>query len=135
MCVLVLQLCLTPIPWTVAHQVPLSMEFSRQEYWIAIPFSKIYRILNIKYVKLALKICLLNLFKLVQPYWKIISQILWFSNSSPTDKQKNICTQKACAKLLIEALFMLENEAIHVPIYNRINCDIFIWNIFTKLWK
>ena len=20
-------------PWTVAHQVPLSMEFSRQEYW------------------------------------------------------------------------------------------------------
>ena len=47
---------------------PLSMEFSRQEYWIAIPFSKIYRILNIKYVELALKICLLNLFKLVQPY-------------------------------------------------------------------
>ena len=21
------------IPWTVAHQVPLPMEFSRQEYW------------------------------------------------------------------------------------------------------
>ena len=21
------------IPWTVAHQAPLSMEFSRQEYW------------------------------------------------------------------------------------------------------
>ena len=21
------------IPWTVAHQTPLSMEFSRQEYW------------------------------------------------------------------------------------------------------
>ena len=20
-------------PWTIAHQVPLSMEFSRQEYW------------------------------------------------------------------------------------------------------
>ena len=20
-------------PWTVAHQAPLSMEFSRQEYW------------------------------------------------------------------------------------------------------
>ena len=27
-------------PWTVAHQVPLSMEFSRQEYWVAIPFSR-----------------------------------------------------------------------------------------------
>ena len=21
-------------PWTVTHQAPLSMEFSRQEYWI-----------------------------------------------------------------------------------------------------
>ena len=25
-------------PWTVAHQVPLSMEFSRQEYWNGFPF-------------------------------------------------------------------------------------------------
>ena len=24
--------------WTVAHQVPLSMEFSRQEYWSRLPF-------------------------------------------------------------------------------------------------
>ena len=24
-------------PWTVAHQVPLSMEFSRQEYWNGLP--------------------------------------------------------------------------------------------------
>ena len=26
------------IPWTVAHQVSLSMEFSRQEYWSGLPF-------------------------------------------------------------------------------------------------
>ena len=26
------------IPWTVAHQVPLSMGFSRQEYWSGSPF-------------------------------------------------------------------------------------------------
>ena len=26
------------IPWTVAYQAPLSMEFSRQEYWSALPF-------------------------------------------------------------------------------------------------
>ena len=26
-------------PWTVAHQAPLSMEFSRQEYWSGLPFS------------------------------------------------------------------------------------------------
>ena len=24
--------------WTVAHQAPLSMEFSRQEYWKGLPF-------------------------------------------------------------------------------------------------
>ena len=31
-CVLVTQLCLTLVT-SVAHQAPLSMEFSRQEYW------------------------------------------------------------------------------------------------------
>ena len=25
-------------PWTVAHQPPLSMAFSRQEYWSGLPF-------------------------------------------------------------------------------------------------
>ena len=25
-------------PWTVAHQVPLSLGFSRQEYWSGLPF-------------------------------------------------------------------------------------------------
>ena len=25
-------------PWTVASQAPLSMEFSRQEYWSGLPF-------------------------------------------------------------------------------------------------
>ena len=27
-----------PTLWTVAHQAPLSMEFSRQEYWSGLPF-------------------------------------------------------------------------------------------------
>ena len=26
------------IPWTTARQAPLSMEFSRQEYWSGLPF-------------------------------------------------------------------------------------------------
>ena len=26
------------IPWTVAHQAPLSMEFSRHKYWSGLPF-------------------------------------------------------------------------------------------------
>ena len=37
---LVFQSCLTLCnPWTVAHQAPLSMEFSRQEYWSKLSFS------------------------------------------------------------------------------------------------
>ena len=34
----VTQSCLNATPWTVAHQAPLSMGFSRQEYWSGLPF-------------------------------------------------------------------------------------------------
>ena len=33
-----LQLCLFPTLWIVARQAPLSMGFSRQEYWSGLPF-------------------------------------------------------------------------------------------------
>ena len=33
-------------PWTVAHQFPLSMGFSRQEYWSGLPFSYSGDLLN-----------------------------------------------------------------------------------------
>ena len=37
--VLVTQLCLTlATPWTADHQNPLSMKFSKQEYWSGLPF-------------------------------------------------------------------------------------------------
>ena len=32
--------------WTVAHQVPLSMEFSRQEYWSGLPFPMLENLPN-----------------------------------------------------------------------------------------
>ena len=32
------QIWLFATPWTVAHQAPLSMGFSRQEYWSGLPF-------------------------------------------------------------------------------------------------
>ena len=36
---LVTKSCLTLVtPWTVAFQTPLSMGFSRQEYWSGLPF-------------------------------------------------------------------------------------------------
>ena len=35
----VAQSCLTLVtPWAVAHQAPLSMGFSKQEYWSGLPF-------------------------------------------------------------------------------------------------
>jgi len=37
-CVLVSHVWLCVTPWTIHHQAPLSMEFSRQEYWSGLPF-------------------------------------------------------------------------------------------------
>ena len=34
------------IPWTIAYQAPLSMEFSRQEYWSGLPFPSPGDLLN-----------------------------------------------------------------------------------------
>ena len=34
-------------PWTVAHQVPLSMGFSRQEYWSGFPYGSPGDLLNL----------------------------------------------------------------------------------------
>ena len=34
------------IPWTVARQAPLSMRFSRQEYWSGLPFSSLRNLTN-----------------------------------------------------------------------------------------
>ena len=45
--VLVGQSCPTPLPWSVAHQAPLSMEFSRQEYWSGSPFPLPVDLLNL----------------------------------------------------------------------------------------
>ena len=38
-CYLVAQSCPTVTPWTVAPQAPLSMGFSKQEYWSGLSFS------------------------------------------------------------------------------------------------
>ena len=39
MCVLSLSVVSNSVtPWTAAHQAPLSMGFSRQEYWSGLPF-------------------------------------------------------------------------------------------------
>ena len=40
-CVLVSHVQLVSTPWTIAHQVLLSVEFSRQKYWSVYPFSSL----------------------------------------------------------------------------------------------
>ena len=37
-CAKSIQLCLFATRWIIAHQAPLSMGFSRQEYWSGLPF-------------------------------------------------------------------------------------------------
>ena len=44
--VLVAQSCLTLCDFMVAHRTPLSMEFSRQEYWSEVPFPSLGNLLN-----------------------------------------------------------------------------------------
>ena len=49
-CYLLNRVRLFMTPWTVAHQAPLSLEFSRQEYWRELPWSpymvKIYNVIS-----------------------------------------------------------------------------------------
>ena len=40
------QIWLFETPWTVAHQAPVSTEFSRQEYWSGLPFPSPEDLLN-----------------------------------------------------------------------------------------
>ena len=37
---------LSVTPWTGAHQVPLSMEFSRRGYWSGLPFAALWDLPN-----------------------------------------------------------------------------------------
>ena len=43
---------LSAMSWTAAHQAPLSMGFSRQEYWSGLPFNVVrhYQICNVCYL-------------------------------------------------------------------------------------
>ena len=46
------------IPWTVAYQASLSMEFSRQEYWSGLPFPSPHSVV----FEIASKYCILDSF-------------------------------------------------------------------------
>ena len=45
-------------PWTAAHQAPLPMGFSRQEYWSGVPLPYI----GSKFLKIAIEVRIVNTF-------------------------------------------------------------------------
>ena len=68
-------------PWTAAHQAPLSMEFSRQEYWSGLPFlaSGIFPIASLMPPALAkgsLSLTFLLMVNLPQK-WEIIYELIF----------------------------------------------------------
>ena len=47
-------------PWTVAYQVPLSVGFSRQEYWSGLPMNNLDSMLKSRDITLSTKVCLVK---------------------------------------------------------------------------
>ena len=85
---LVAQSCLTlcdPVDTPGAHQAPLSIEFSRQEYWSGLPFSSPGDLLDsgIKPRSPALQADSLPLSHLGSPRFKIANKAISFSRGSP----------------------------------------------------
>ena len=61
---LVTKLCLTVTLWTVALQAPLSMEFSRQEYWRGLTFPSLHGVFLTQEWNLGLLLCRQILYQL-----------------------------------------------------------------------
>ena len=73
-------------PWTVACQVPLSMEFSRQEYWSRLPFHIPWD-LSIPGIK-PMSLAVAGGFLTINAIWEALSCQLY--NVSFTIQQKNV---------------------------------------------
>ena len=68
-------------PWTIAHQAPLSMGFSRQEYWTSLPFPYSGDLPNpgIKHGSPALQVDSLLLSHLGSPLFSLLLLLSHFS--------------------------------------------------------
>ena len=78
-------------PWTVAHQAPLSMEFSRQEYWSGLPFPSPGELPDpgIESVSLEFPALAGRFFTTASPgsYHQMLSSALWQLQSIPVSLQ------------------------------------------------
>ena len=73
---------LSATPWTAAHQAPLSMGFSRQEYWSGVPLAKYnnkkFDLYTSPYLAIFSEICLyFPIFK------KTFYKFMWFREGNP----------------------------------------------------
>ena len=67
-------------PWTIAHQVRLFMEFSRQEYWSGLPFPTILCSLPDPGIELSslASPALAGRFFTTEPCWKPLIEYWWW---------------------------------------------------------
>ena len=83
--------CFFVTPWTVSHQAPLSMEFSRQEYWSGLPFLSPGELPDpgIESVSLEFPALAGRFFTTAPPgsYHQMLSSALWQLQSIPVSLQ------------------------------------------------
>ena len=107
------QVQLFATPWTVAYQAPLSMGFSRQEYWSGVPFQFSFtnQIIYFPSHYLILCLCLVH-----QPYlWSVACGVqeegrgpVMTTNIITTDQYTTQCVAITLSKtaLLLEEKFL-----------------------------
>ena len=115
---LVTKSCLTlAIPWTIACQAPLSVGFSRQEYWSGLPFP--------------------SPGDLPDPGFEPGSPALQ-ADSLPTELQRKIVDQYLNSRSVLNDFFEhLPAKKKHktVPSNFRSRLVIFLWDIFMKIFS
>ena len=83
-------------PWTIAYQAPLSMGFSRQEYWSGLPFSSPRDLPDLRYKTPGLSHCKQTLF-LSEPPGKTSSAMVCLNCPGATQiKSKEIYIHHLC---------------------------------------
>ena len=160
---LVAQFCLTlETPWTVACQAPLSMGFSRQEYWSGLPFPSLGQS-SWSRDQTHISLCLLNwqvdslllscseapccytasIFVLIMFKHKVFLSLLAIEYSQETSLVR--CNFRLVTLILrkIWKVVKLDTKWIQVwkvsilfdSLTNHPNCEISTWAVIQRLWR
>ena len=80
---------LVAIPWTAAHQAPLSVGFSRQEYWSGLPLPSLVFMLSFLFLPESILGVSLNNVEVVVPTPHTIENLHTIISASKTDEWIN----------------------------------------------